>query len=119
MSSSPTATTRADGPPPCCASPRSGCASDIHVNPPWLHRDPCKYSADIGLTPRTHGWLIERGLALAHYATSRPQLGRLRRWGGLAVRGMHEPAPGDGREGTPAPAGAGHGALRTRTEQRC
>ena len=26
----------------------------IHVNPPWLHRDPCKYGADIGLTPRTH-----------------------------------------------------------------
>ena len=37
----------------------------INVNPPWLHRDPCKYGADIGLNPRTHGWLIERGLALA------------------------------------------------------
>lgn len=46
----------------------------LHLNPPWLHRDPCKYGADIGLTPRTKGWLVERGLSLAQldrYAAAR------------------------------------------------
>jgi len=37
----------------------------LHLNPPWLHRDPCRYGADIGLTPRTKGWLVERSLSLA------------------------------------------------------
>jgi hypothetical protein len=30
-----------------------------------MHRDPCTYGADIGLTRRTQGWLTERGLSLA------------------------------------------------------
>lgn len=37
----------------------------LHLNPPWLHPDPCKYGADIALTTRTQGWLVERGLTLA------------------------------------------------------
>ncbi|GAB1639604.1 hypothetical protein [Krasilnikovia sp. MM14-A1259] len=46
----------------------------LNLNPPWLHRDPCKYGADVGLTRRTQGWLVERGLALAQldrYAAAR------------------------------------------------
>ena len=37
----------------------------LHLNPPWLHRDPCRYGADIAVTERTQGWMVERGLALA------------------------------------------------------
>lgn len=50
-------------------------SQQLHLNPPWLHPDPCKYGADIGLTARTHGWLIERRLTLAQldrYAAHRP-----------------------------------------------
>ncbi|MGW3353046.1 hypothetical protein ACWDA3_57985 [Nonomuraea rubra] len=36
----------------------------LNLNPPWLHRDPCKYGADVGLTPRSYGWLTERALVL-------------------------------------------------------
>ncbi|MEV5554693.1 hypothetical protein AB0L44_13640 [Nonomuraea wenchangensis] len=36
----------------------------LNLNPPWLHRDPCKYGADVGLTPRSYGWLNERALVL-------------------------------------------------------
>ena len=70
----------------------------IHVNPPWLHRDPCKYGADIGLTPRTHGWLIERSLALAQldrYTAAAP---------GLPLR-LHRRA--DARRRLTAPSSSG------------
>lgn len=46
----------------------------LHLNPPWLHRDPCKYGADVALNRRTQGWLVERGLSLAQldrYAAAR------------------------------------------------
>lgn len=32
--------------------------------PPWLHADDCRFGADVGLVPRTQGWLIERGLSV-------------------------------------------------------
>ncbi|MFF5205854.1 hypothetical protein [Streptosporangium sp. NPDC000396] len=36
----------------------------LNLNPPWLHRGPCKYGADVGLAPRSYGWLHERALVL-------------------------------------------------------
>ena len=36
----------------------------LNLNPSWLHRDVCRYGADIGLQHRVHGWLTERGLSL-------------------------------------------------------
>jgi hypothetical protein len=32
--------------------------------PPWLHRDPCRFSADTGLGARLFGWLTKRGLSM-------------------------------------------------------
>ena len=67
----------------------------LHLNPPWLHRDPCRYGADIGLTPRTRGWLVERGLSLARpRALSGAVLSRVRIWGRVSVG---EVAVGGGR----------------------
>jgi hypothetical protein len=36
----------------------------LRIDPPWMHGGDCKYGADIGLTRRRQGWLIERGLTL-------------------------------------------------------
>ncbi len=36
----------------------------INLNPPWLHRHPCRWGADVGLTARSPGWLTERGLSV-------------------------------------------------------
>lgn len=36
----------------------------INLNPPWMHRSPCRWGADIGLHPRSPSWLTERGLSL-------------------------------------------------------
>jgi hypothetical protein len=36
----------------------------LNLDPPWVHRDPCRHGADAGLRPRMHGWLAERGLSL-------------------------------------------------------
>jgi hypothetical protein len=36
----------------------------ININPPWMHRSPCRWGADVGVTPRSPGWLTERGLSL-------------------------------------------------------
>ncbi|MBN1174854.1 MAG: hypothetical protein JXA67_22030 [Micromonosporaceae bacterium] len=36
----------------------------LNLDPPWMHRDPCRHGADAGLSPRVHGWLAERGLSL-------------------------------------------------------
>jgi hypothetical protein len=38
--------------------------AQLHRTPPWLHRDPCRFGADIGLHRRPFGWLIERGLSV-------------------------------------------------------
>ncbi len=29
-----------------------------------MHRSPCRWGADVGVTPRSPGWLSERGLSL-------------------------------------------------------
>lgn len=39
-------------------------AERLHRSPPWLHRDPCRFGADIGLRDRVFGWLVERGLSV-------------------------------------------------------
>jgi hypothetical protein len=36
----------------------------LNLDPPWMHRDPCRFGGDTGLSPRVHGWLAERGLSL-------------------------------------------------------
>ena len=36
----------------------------LNLDPPWMHRTPCRDVADMGLSPRVHGWLTERGLSL-------------------------------------------------------
>jgi hypothetical protein len=36
----------------------------LNLDPPWMHRDPCRHGADRGVRPRLHGWLAERGLSL-------------------------------------------------------
>jgi hypothetical protein len=36
----------------------------INLNPPRMHRSPCGWGADVGVTPRSPGWLTERGLSL-------------------------------------------------------
>jgi hypothetical protein len=36
----------------------------INLNPPWMHRSPCRWGADVGLHPRSPSWLTERGLSL-------------------------------------------------------
>ncbi|MBO3742207.1 hypothetical protein [Actinoplanes flavus] len=36
----------------------------LNLDPPWMHRSPCRNGADTGLRPRIHGWLAERGLTL-------------------------------------------------------
>jgi hypothetical protein len=50
----------------------------LNLDPPWMHRSPCRNGADTGLRPRIHGWLAERGLTLheldrdlAHQITAR------------------------------------------------
>ena len=44
------------------AAARAGGRANLAPN--WLHRDPCRYGADVGLHGRAQGWLIERGLTL-------------------------------------------------------
>lgn len=39
-------------------------AARLHRTPGWLHRDDCRFGADIGLHRRPFGWLIERGLSV-------------------------------------------------------
>lgn len=36
----------------------------LNLDPPWMHRDPCRHGADAGLRQRMHGWLAERGLSV-------------------------------------------------------
>lgn len=36
----------------------------LHLDPPWLHRSPCEYGADVGLVRWVPGWMNERGLFL-------------------------------------------------------
>ncbi|MGH3572219.1 MAG: hypothetical protein ACRDR6_29910 [Pseudonocardiaceae bacterium] len=36
----------------------------LGIDPPWMHGGDCRYGADIGLTPRRRGWMIERGVSL-------------------------------------------------------
>jgi hypothetical protein len=36
----------------------------INLNPTWMHRSPCRWGADVGLAPRSPGWLTERGLTM-------------------------------------------------------
>ncbi len=36
----------------------------INLNPTWMHRSPCRWGADVGVTPRSPSWLTERGLSL-------------------------------------------------------
>jgi hypothetical protein len=37
---------------------------DAGYDLPWMHDDSCTHGADIGLAPRTGGWLVERHLSL-------------------------------------------------------
>lgn len=60
--------------PPDAHTPRSGTGAlreaiirtcdRLNLDPPWMHRDPCRHGADRGVRPRLHGWLAERGLSL-------------------------------------------------------
>jgi hypothetical protein len=36
----------------------------LRIDPPWIHGDDCRYGGDVGLIPRRHGWMIERGLSM-------------------------------------------------------
>jgi hypothetical protein len=36
----------------------------LRLNPPWMHRAPCRDGADVGLQPRAEGWMLERALSV-------------------------------------------------------
>lgn len=44
----------------------------LNLNTPWLHSNDCTFGADVGLTPRSYGWLQERGLSLHQLAPGIP-----------------------------------------------
>jgi hypothetical protein len=39
-------------------------AARLPAQMPWMHGSHCRYGADIDITQRRYGWLIERGLSI-------------------------------------------------------